>query len=64
MEAYSADANQNEANGIDETVVTKEQLASVIVSLSSSVREFVNAANAIIEIYAKERKANEDAISE
>lgn len=51
------------ASGVDTQSITKEQLASAINSLASSVNEFVNIAGPLLVELVSERKENENAAS-
>lgn len=61
MQQPSEQTQESGAVGVDETVITKEQLASAVAELSSTVKEFVDVASAILIQIANERKASEDA---
>lgn len=64
MQQPSEQVKESRASGVDETAITKEQLASAVAELSSSVKEFIDVASAILIQIANERKANEDADTE
>lgn len=64
MQQPSEQVQENGAVGVDDTAITKEQLASAVAELSSSVKEFIDVASAILIQIANERKANEDAYTE
>lgn len=64
MQQPSEQMQESGAVGVDETAITKEQLASAVAELSSSVKEFIEVASAILIQIANERKANEDADTE
>lgn len=64
MQQHSEQTQESGATGVDETVITKEQLVSAVAELSSTVKEFVDVASAILIQITNERKASEDAKSE
>lgn len=56
--------NEPRASGVDPDSVTKEQLASMLASLSQCVSEFVSVASPLLVKLASDRKENENAASE
>lgn len=64
MQQPSEQMQESGAVGVDETAITKEQLASAVAELSTSVKEFIDVASTILIQIANERKANEDAHTE
>lgn len=64
MQQPSEQVQESRVAGVDETAITKEQLAAAVANLSSVVSEFVNVANVLLNHLVDERKANKDAPSE
>lgn len=64
MQQPSEQVQESRASGVDETIITKEQLASAVAELSSSVNEFVSIAKEILVETARIREGNKNAVSE
>lgn len=63
MGKVAEQVNEPRASGIDPDNVTKEQLASMLASLSQSVSEFVSVASPLLVKLASDRKESENATS-
>lgn len=61
MQQPSEQVQESRASGVDETTITKEQLASAVASLSLSVNEFVSIAKEILVESARIREGNKNA---
>lgn len=61
MGKFAEQVNEPRASGVDPNSVTKEQLASMLASLTKSVNEFVSVASPLLVSLASDRKESENA---